>query len=80
MPDGRLSVSEPPQVQIAVLKTEVEYLKKIIDEVRQDTREIKETLSQAKGGWKTLLLVAGISSTVGAMMVKITPWLALGPR
>ncbi|CAB4124902.1 hypothetical protein UFOVP63_40 [uncultured Caudovirales phage] len=73
-------MSEPPQVQIAVLKTEVEYLKKIIDEVRQDTREIKETLSQAKGGWKTLLLVAGISSTVGAMMVKITPWLALGPR
>lgn len=28
-------------------------------------------LQQAKGGWKTLVLVAGISGTMGAFMVKI---------
>ena len=73
-------MTEKPEVQIAVLKTEVDYLKKIIDEVRSDTREIKETLAQAKGGWKTLMLVAGVSSTVGAVMVKALPWLTIAPR
>jgi len=73
-------MSEIPEVQIAILKTEVEYLKKIIDEVRADTKEIKEVLSQAKGGWKTLLLVAGVASTVGALIAKASPWIAIGPR
>ncbi len=78
--EGCVSMTEKPEVQIAVLKTEVDYLKKIIDEVRSDTREIKETLAQAKGGWKTLMLVAGVSSTVGAVMVKALPWLTIAPR
>ena len=78
--EGCVSMTDKPEVQIAVLKTEVDYLKKIIDEVRSDTKEIKETLSQAKGGWKTLMLVAGVSSTVGAVMVKALPWLAVAPR
>lgn len=73
-------MSDAPEVQIAVLKTEVEYLKKIIDEVRADTKEIKETLSQAKGGWKTLLLVAGISSTVGALITKASLWIGVLPK
>jgi hypothetical protein len=73
-------MNDAPEVQIAVLNKEVEYLKKIIDEVRADTREIKETLSQAKGGWKTLLLVAGISSTVGALIVKAAPWFGVLPK
>ena len=78
--EGCVSMTDKPEVQIAVLKTEVDYLKKIIDEVRSDTKEIKETLAQAKGGWKTLMLVAGVSSTVGAVMVKALPWLAVAPR
>jgi len=73
-------MSDAPEVQIAVLNKEVEYLKKIIDEVRADTREIKETLSQAKGGWKTLLLVAGISSTVGALITKASLWIGVLPK
>lgn len=67
-------------VQIAVLKTEVEYLKRAITEIGNDTKEIKETLSQAKGGWKTLLLVAGVSSAVGAVLVKLMPWFILAPK
>lgn len=69
-----------PEIDIAILKTEVEYLKGHITEIRSDTREIKETLHQAKGGWKTLMLVAGISSTVGALAAKIAPFLGLFPK
>ena len=78
--EGCVSMTDKPEVQIAVLKTEVDYLKKMLDEVKSDTKEIKETLSQAKGGWKTLMLVAGISSTIGAAMVKVAPWFAFSPR
>lgn len=69
-----------PEIDIAILKTEVEYLKGHLYEIRQDTREIKETLSQAKGGWKTLMLVAGISSTVGALAAKFLPFLGFMPK
>lgn len=69
-----------PEIDIAILKTEVEYLKNHINEIRTDTREIKETLSQAKGGWKTLMLVAGISSTMGALAAKFMPFLGIMPK
>lgn len=69
-----------PEIDIAILKTEVEYLKGHITEIRSDTREIKETLTQAKGGWKTLMLVAGISSTVGALATKLMPFFGFMPK
>lgn len=69
-----------PEIDIAILKTEVEYLKSHLSEIKDDTREIKETLHQAKGGWKTLMLVAGIASTVGALMAKVLPFFSFMPR
>lgn len=67
-------------VQIAVLKTELEHARKDLDEVKEDLKAIKECLLQAKGGWKTLMLVAGISSTLGALVSKLAPWFIIGPR
>ena len=32
---------------------------------------INETLSEAKGGWKVLMMVGGVSGTVGAAIVKL---------
>lgn len=69
-----------PEIDIAVLKTEVAFLKDHIAEIRSDTREIKETLTQAKGGWKTLMLVAGVASTIGALLAKFIPFLSIFPR
>jgi hypothetical protein len=67
-------------VHIAVLKTEVEYLKAHIEDMRTDLKEIKTTLSEARGGWKTLLLVAGVSSAVGGLLAKFMPWFAIAPK
>lgn len=75
-----MQLMSTPEIDIAILKTEVEYLKSHITEIRSDTREIKETLSQAKGGWKTLMLVAGLSSTVGALAAKFAPFLGVFPK
>ena len=71
---------ENPEVQIAVLKIELDHMRKDMDEVKDDLKIIREVLQQAKGGGKTLMLVAGISSTIGAVLAKATPWLVLGPR
>jgi|LauGreDrversion4_2_1035121.scaffolds.fasta_scaffold395423_1 hypothetical protein len=73
-------MSENHEVQIAILKTELDHVRKDMDEVKADVRVIKETLQEAKGGWKTLMLVAGISSTVGAMIAKFAPWFGVLPK
>jgi len=73
-------LSENPEVQIAVLKTELDHVRKDMDEVKGDLKVIRETLQQAKGGWKTLMLVAGISSTVGAFIAKVAPWFGVFPK
>jgi len=67
-------------VEVAVLEAELNHLRKDLDLVKDDLRIIKDTLAQAKGGWKTLMLVAGFSSVVGALLAKAAPWLAIGPR
>ena len=69
-----------PEIDIAILKTEVDYLKSHLAEIRSDTKEIKEVLSQAKGGWKTLMLVSGVAASVGALSAKLLPFLGLFPK
>ena len=73
-------MTESHDVQIAVLKTELDHVRKDMDELKFDIKDIKETLQQAKGGWKTLMLVAGISSTVGAFVAKAAPWFGVFPK
>jgi len=73
-------VTDAPEVKIAVLNAELEHMRRDMDEVKADLKVIRETLQQAKGGWKTLMLVAGISSTVGAFIAKIAPWLGVMPK
>lgn len=59
-----------PEERIAVLEVQVENLQKTLDLMSSDVRTIRDTLSQAKGGWKTLLLVAGAAGSVGALFGK----------
>lgn len=73
-------MTDAPEVQIAVLKTELEHMRKDMDEVKDDLKAIRSTLSEAKGGWKTLMLVAGVSSTVGAFIAKAAPWFGAFPK
>lgn len=67
-------------VEVAVLEAELNHVRKDLDLVKEDIRIIRNTLAEARGGWKTLMLVAGFSSVVGALLAKVAPWLAIGPR
>lgn len=66
--------SVPDGERIVKLETEVEYIRKDLDQMKDYLRCINDTLAQAKGGWKTLMIVAGLSSTVGALIAKVAPF------
>jgi hypothetical protein len=36
--------------------------------------DIQKTLSEARGGWKVLMLVGGASSVMGAGLVQLVNW------
>ena len=65
---------DPVEVKVAVLETEMRVVKDDVGEIKTDVRAIRDTLSQAKGGWKTLMLVGGIAAAVGATFSKLAAW------
>jgi len=52
----------------------IEALEREVHALRADVAEIKQMLSEAKGGWKTLMLVGGCSAAVGAFVDKLFSW------
>jgi hypothetical protein len=44
-----------------------------IKAMRKDVREIRDALVTARGGWRTLTVVIGISVSIGAMLAKLLP-------
>lgn len=59
-----------PQLQRDIGKMEAE-IKSLTDAVRglsTDVREIRQTLAEARGGWRTLVWIAGASGAVGAAL------------
>jgi putative NADH-flavin reductase len=53
---------------------EIEALQREIAEMRVELKKITIILSEAKGGWRTLLLVGGAAGTLGAFLVKHWPF------
>ena len=65
------------QIDIARLETNVAHLttmveelkisnKAIVDKFDEKFGEVQKTLSEAQGGWKTLLLIGGAAGSIGA--------------
>jgi hypothetical protein len=50
-----------------------------VQAIRADVREIRDALVTARGGWKMLTLVIGMSVTLGAAIGNLLPALTL-PR
>jgi prefoldin subunit 5 len=50
------------------LQTDMDKMVKDIDEIKEALRDISITLSEAKGGWKLLLVVGGIGATIASVV------------
>ena len=44
-------------------------------EQRKCLASIKQTLDQAKGGWKLMIIVAGLAGSMGALLTKLVPFI-----
>lgn len=61
-------------------EAEIESLQKDLLDLKVDVKIILATLSEARGGWKTLLLVAGVAGAVGALGVKLSSFIGWFPK
>ena len=57
--------------EIKHLHADVEDMKKDIEEIKKSLANIDKVLSEARGGWKTLMWVAGAGSAVTAFLIML---------
>jgi len=47
-----------------------------VNDIKAALLEIQKTLSEAKGGWRMLMMISGISGTVGAAVTQLAHYLS----
>lgn len=55
------------------LTAEVAQLQRDVADLRCDMKKVLETLQEARGGWRTLMLVGGAAAAFGGAAVKLLP-------
>lgn len=58
-------------VEIKHIQDDMDRMMKDIEEIKKSLEKINTTLTEAKGGWKTLMWVAGASSAVTAFAIMV---------
>jgi len=58
---------------VGALEARMQIVEQEIHAMRQDVREIRDALVTARGGWKTLTLVIGVSIWLGALLSRALP-------
>lgn len=70
--------------QIEALERDVKRMREEMHEMRTEftaeLRAINATLSEARGGWKIMMMVGGASATIGALSYKIVSAFQWLPR
>ena len=51
-----------------------------VSQLAADVKAIRSTIDMAKGGWRSVAIVAGVAGTCGAAAAKLATWLAFVPR
>jgi len=67
--------------ELATHAADIKHLQDDMDKLMQDMSDVKltlasiqATLSEAKGGWKVMMLLGGASSVLGAGLVQAANW------
>ena len=75
-----MSVDAETIKQLATHDADIKYLRQDTDQIvrsmsvmQADLRTIKETLAEARGGWRVLLLIGGAGGALGSA---VTAWLS----
>lgn len=60
-------------VEVAELRAKVSHMERDVQEVKRDVKDLLAMANQTKGGWKTIVIVAGVAGSMGAFLAKILP-------
>jgi len=53
------------------MEAQVEQLTKDVHTLKETVETMRDMMQQAKGGWRTLMFLAGVAGSVGAMIAWI---------
>ncbi len=60
-----------PEERIAALEVEMRQTREDLHEIKEDVRAIRQTLAEARGGWKLILAVGSASAVLGGLAAKL---------
>jgi chromosome condensin MukBEF ATPase and DNA-binding subunit MukB len=60
---------------VGVLQARMETVETELQGLRSDVREIRDALVTARGSWRAISLVVGLSISLGAAVAKLLPFL-----
>jgi len=52
------------------LQDDMDRMVKDMNEIKKSLAKIQDTLSEAKGGWRTLMLIGGAGGALGVMLTQ----------
>ena len=61
--------------EVGALQARMETVESELQGIRSDVREIRDALVGARGSWKAICLVVGLSVSLGAAVAKLLPYL-----
>jgi prefoldin subunit 5 len=67
------------EVEVEHMTRAIEALTNMLNEQAKTLAAIQKTLSEARGGWRTLMLVGGAASTIGALIAWISSHVRFTP-
>ena len=69
------------QSDVQGLRRDFDGMSSTLTGILKEMREMNSQMSEAKGGWKMLLMVGGAAGMAGAALVKFFLWVSeLGPK
>ena len=69
------------QIEIAVMKSQMKEMSAKLDKVEGTLEEVKDLLTEARGGWKMMMMLGGAAATVGALFSYfLTHSITIGPK
>lgn len=72
MPDSEIARELATHaIEIAYLKQSNERILAELHALRTQLTSVQNTLSEARGGWRALMLVGGASASIGALLSEI---------
>ena len=66
--------------EIGEMTVKIAMLEKAVTDMGKDLKAVRDTLAEAKGSWRTVLAVAGLSSALVALVIKMVPFVGTLPR